>query len=110
MQLFRTKCYTDCKGRPDHKLTFISANNSRNSLIQAMADDIVKWQAKELVELQKEWDEESGADDEEYLELGERPARWHKKDVRWEMLDNDMRIFVEKIEDDFCVMTYHILD
>ena len=116
MQLFRTTCTNDWKGRPSHKLRLIAISDNRAWLIEAMAKDVAEWQASEVASMQEIWDEESGDMDhnEEHDELGKRPTQWEKDNVRWEMelvIGNDMREFVDGgIEGEFCTTVYHILD
>ena len=111
MQLFRTTCTNDWKGRPSHKLVLIATSDDRNWLIQAMADDVAKWQAADLASMQESWDEALEAD--ENLEE-QRPTQWAAKNMRFEMqrpLNEDMREFSEVIGDgEFSTTVYHILD
>ena len=102
MQLWRTDCSTDWKGRPWHSMKLIAQSDHRDRLLEAMDADVLEWQAAEI------------ADYNESLEDGEEPrTKWEDGYDRFEMDRKDpteLRKFSETNEGDCSTTVYHILD
>lgn len=101
MQLWRTDCNTDWKGRPWHSMTLIAQSDHRNRLLEAMDADVLEWQAAEI------------ASYNESLEEGEGPDTVWENDDRFEMERKDPkepRSFSSGFDGEWCTTVYHILD
>lgn len=107
MQLWRTTCNTDWKGRPLHSLKLVGESDSRDWLIELMNQDIAQWQAVDVASDQAEWDE-----DDDMKTYCPRPTQWENDD-RCEMeleKDKDLRQFSEGFDGNWTTTCYHILD
>ena len=105
LQLIKTICSTDWKGRPDHTIKFMGIG-SRDELQTLADDDIAKWQAIDLAS-----DEQIAEEDEE-----EPPTEW-ETNHRWEMKleepaseRKEYRQFAERDDNgNTSSTTYHLL-
>lgn len=122
MLLLRTICYTDWKGRPDHRIARIADGHVLKDLLVAMDADVAKWMANDLAchregELEETGEAEDFDADAYAAELlatktpAELKEQWEEEHVRWEMSLTDVghREFVEKCEGDLTTTVYHIL-
>lgn len=123
MLLLRTVCYTDWKGRPDHRVTFIADGYARKAILAAMDKDVAKWMANDLAciregELEETGEAEDFDADAYAAELlatksqAELKDLWEEEHVRWEMVlqDADHREFSQVSgEGEYTTTVYHIL-
>jgi hypothetical protein len=113
MQLWRTVCSTDWKGRPHHSLTLIAESDKTDRLIERQNEDVAEWQALDI------------RNHNENLEDGEeKTTEWAIERYRWEMdLDaklssrssaasfwsSALREFVEGSEGHWTTTVYHLV-
>ena len=104
MQLWRTVCSTDWKGRPHHSLTHIAESDKTDRLIERQNEDVAEWQAQDIQNHNKNLD---GGE--------EKTTEWAIERHRWEMdLDAKLsrpalREFVEGSEGHWTTTVYHLV-
>lgn len=118
LRLFCTAASADWKGRPSHTLQYLGTG-TRDELIQLMVEDVQKWQADQVAEDQRQYEDEmAGAEDESE----EEPPgdTWEIENVRWEMKlpeqkpgdppRETLREFAWNDDGEFSSLVYHIID
>lgn len=126
MQLFKTLCATDWKGRPEHTLTLVAsaegehAPTARGLLLEFMGRDVEEWQERDRVADRQNAEADAATDElPAYSEDG-----WGIYQERWEMnLERDfavsketkpyvgesLRQFVWTHNGEFQTLVYHIM-
>jgi len=108
MQLWRTVCSTDWKGRPDHSLMLIAESDKTDRLIERQNEDVAEWQAQDI----RNHNENLEDGEEKTTEWTIKPVETTHARCRWEMdsVNNGrLREFVEGSEGYWTTTVYHLV-